>query len=106
MVEARVVWVTVPNEEVAVRVGRAVVEERLAACVTVIPGVRSIYRWQGAIHDEPELQLLIKTEARHLSALHSRVVALHGYEVPEFLALPVEVGSERYLNWIHEQVGP
>lgn len=95
-----VVLVTAPSQEKAVEIARAVVEARLAACGNVVPGLRSIYRWEGRVHDDAEALLVLKTTRARFEALRDRVLALHPYEVPEVLALPVEAGSAAYLGWI------
>ncbi len=100
MTDALVVLVTTPTPERAAEIARAVVEERLAACGNVVPGLRSIYRWEGKVQDEPEALLVLKTTRARFEALRDRVLALHPYEVPEVIALPVEAGSARYLAWI------
>jgi len=104
--DALVVLVTAPSAETAAEVARALVEEGLAACGNVVPGLRSIYRWQGQVHDEAEALLVLKTERRLLEALKARLPALHPYQVPELLALPVEGGLAPYLEWIAESVRP
>jgi len=98
---ARLVLTTAATPEEAARIGRALVEERLAACATALPGALSIYRWQGKIESSEEAVLLLKTEADRLSALEARLRELHSYETPEFLVLAVEGGSDRYLAWLH-----
>ena len=95
-----VVLVTAPDLAAGVRIGRCLVEEGLAACASLLPGVRSIYRWQGEIHDYPEVLLIVKTRASLVPALAARVRAIHPYELPEVLALPVAGGSEAYLDWV------
>jgi periplasmic divalent cation tolerance protein len=100
MSEALVVLVTTPSPEKAAELARTLVEERLAACGNVVPGLRSIYRWEGRVHDDAEALLLLKTTRARFEALRERVLALHPYEVPEVLALPVEAGSAPYLAWI------
>ncbi|MGH7804266.1 MAG: divalent-cation tolerance protein CutA, partial [Candidatus Binatia bacterium] len=85
--EALVVLMTAGSVEEAARIARALVEERLAACVNLVPGIRSIYRWQGAIADDAEVLLVAKTRRASLDALERRVRELHSYEVPEVLAL-------------------
>jgi periplasmic divalent cation tolerance protein len=100
MTEALVVLVTTPTVERAAEIARAVVEERLAACGNVVPGLRSIYRWEGRIQDEAEALLVLKTTRARLEALRERVVALHPYDVPEVIAVPVEAGNAPYLAWI------
>jgi periplasmic divalent cation tolerance protein len=97
---AIVVLVTAPTAERAAELARTLVEERLAACGNVVPGLRSIYRWEGKVEDEPEALLLLKTTRARFEALRDRVLALHPYQVPEVIALPVEAGSAAYLDWI------
>jgi periplasmic divalent cation tolerance protein len=95
-----VVLVTAPDAEVGARIGRTLVEEGLAACANLVPGVRSIYRWEGAVHDDAEVLLILKTRAALSAALAARVRALHPYQLPEVLALAVAGGSEPYLDWV------
>jgi len=95
-----VVLVTVPDADKAAELTRALVEARLAACGNVVPGVRSIYRWEGRIQDDGEALLVLKTSKGRFPELLERVRALHPYEVPEVLAIPVEAGNEAYLDWI------
>jgi periplasmic divalent cation tolerance protein len=97
---AIVVLVTAPTAERAAELARTLVEERLAACGNVVPGLRSIYRWEGKVEDEAEALLLLKTTRARFEALRDRVLALHPYQVPEVIALPVEAGSASYLDWI------
>lgn len=99
-----VALVTVPTAEVAERIATTVVGEHLAACVNVVPGVRSLFFWEGRVQDEPELLLTIKTTAGRLRALAARVRALHPYSVPELVALPVVGGHAPYLAWVSECV--
>jgi periplasmic divalent cation tolerance protein len=98
--EARVVLITAPDVETASRLARALVEERLAACVNLVPGIRSIYRWEGEVSEDAEVLLLAKTRADRCDALAARIEALHPYELPEVVALPVASGSVRYLAWV------
>ena len=79
---------------------------RLAACVNLVPGVRSFYRWQGEVHDDPEVQLLIKTEADRLEELEAWLREHHPYDVPEIVALAIDRGSADYLAWITGQTRP
>lgn len=97
---ALIVLVTTPSAEQAAALARSLVEEGLAACGNVLPGVRSIYRWQGAVCDEQEALLVLKTQRAAFEALRARVVALHPYECPEVIALPIEAGHAPYLAWI------
>lgn len=95
------VFVTAKDEEEAARLLRALVEKKLAACGNIIRGARSIYRWEGAVHDETEALMIIKTRRGLFSALEEEVRRLHSYSTPEILALPVVAGSEAYLKWIN-----
>ena len=104
MSDAIVVLVTVPNAETADRLGEALVGERLAACVNVVAGVRSIYRWQGAVARDEELLCVCKSTRAAFERLRARVVELHPYEVPEVVALPIEAGHAPYLSWIMASV--
>ncbi len=97
-----VVFVTAPNEADAARIGRTLVEERLAACANIAGQIRSIYRWQDAIEDEAECLMVLKTSHASLDALIDRANELHSYEVPEIIALPIHHGYPPYLDWIAE----
>jgi len=102
--EPLVVLVTAGNVEEAVRLAQALVAERLAACVNIVPGLRSIYHWQGRVEDTAEVLLLVKT-ARHLfEALIARVGELHSYTVPEVIALPIVGGAAPYLEWLAGEI--
>ena len=98
---ARVVLTTAANPDEAARLGRTLVQERLAACATVIPGAQSIYRWQDEVETASETVLLLKTAPQQLEALETRLHELHSYQTPEFLVLKVESGSSAYLDWLH-----
>ncbi|MCB9646504.1 MAG: divalent-cation tolerance protein CutA [Deltaproteobacteria bacterium] len=104
VIDALVVYVTAPQER-APELARAVVAAGLAACVNIVPQIRSIYRWKGEVHDEPEALLIIKTTRDGFEALRVGVVALHPYDVPEIIALPLEAGHPAYLAWIQANVG-
>lgn len=97
---ARIVLTTAGSPGEASRIGRTLVAERLAACVTVIPSVESIYEWQGKTELATETLMLVKTDAARIAALETRLHALHSYETPEFLVLPAEAGSAGYLKWM------
>ena len=103
---ARLVLTTTVSPEEAARIGRALVEERLAACVTLVPGVQSIFRWKGVVEDSVETLLLLKTGPDQLPALEARLHQLHSYETPEFLVLDVDSGSQRYLDWLENCLQP
>jgi periplasmic divalent cation tolerance protein len=103
--DAVVVLVACPDEETALSIARALVEERLAACVSATADVRSVYRWRGGIEEARERLLVVKARADRLDALAARVVELHPYEVPELLALPVARGFGPYLDWLRADGG-
>jgi periplasmic divalent cation tolerance protein len=96
---------TVARREDADRIADALVGERLAACVNVVPGLVSTYRWKGAVERADELLLLIKTRAERVEDLGARLRALHPYEVPEMVVLPIAGGHAPYLDWIADNVG-
>jgi periplasmic divalent cation tolerance protein len=98
------VYVTAASRDEALGIGRAVVGERLAACANVIDGMRSIYRWNDEIRDEGEAVLILKSLAAALPALTERIKALHSYDCPCVVALPVAGGNAAFLDWIAEQV--
>ncbi len=100
MTDTIIVLVTAPSADKAAELARAVVEEQLAACGNIVPGLRSIYRWEGQVQDEPEVLLILKTRAALFEPLRSRIVALHPYDVPEVLRLDVADGNAPYLAWI------
>ncbi|MCA9714556.1 MAG: divalent-cation tolerance protein CutA [Myxococcales bacterium] len=94
---------TAPDDVVGARLARGLVEQRLAACVNMIAGVRSFYRWKGTLHDDAEVQLVIKSRRGRFDALREWLGEHHPYDVPEVLALPIVAGSEPYLEWISAQ---
>ena len=98
-----VVLVTAPSEEVAAELARALVGEGLAACVNIVPGLRSIYAWKGEVCDDPEVLLVVKTRRARFAALRDRVLALHPYELPEVIALDVADGHAPYLDWVRDR---
>jgi periplasmic divalent cation tolerance protein len=104
MDEFLVVYVTVGSPDEGERLSRALVEERLAACVNRVGPVRSVYRWQGQIEQNDEELLIIKTKRALFERLKTRVQELHSYSVPEIIALPILEGSEPYLKWLKEQL--
>lgn len=98
--ETLLVITNCPDEETANAIALAVVEEKLAACVNILPRVQSIYRWQGSVESAAEIPLLIKATTRNYPALEARIKALHPYDVPEIIALPIARGLPAYLNWV------
>jgi periplasmic divalent cation tolerance protein len=104
MTDKIVVLSTCATAEEAEKIARRLVEERLAACVNVIAGARSIYRWRDAIEDAPEWLLLIKSRRDLLDSLRAEIEKLHSYEVPEIVALTIVDGSRSYLGWLEREL--
>jgi periplasmic divalent cation tolerance protein len=101
----RVVLVTCATLEEARKIAREVVQQGLAACVNIVThAVESFYTWEGKLENGSEYLLLIKTSVAQLEALEKKIVQLHSYDTPEFIALPIVAGSEEYLNWLNDSV--
>ena len=100
-----IVLTTIGGDADGAALGRTLVDERLAAGVNVLPPMTSLYRWKGNVEQDREQQLVMKTSAARVDALQARLRELHPYEVPEFLVIPVESGSEAYLGWVRDAVG-
>lgn len=100
--EFRIVLMTAGSEEEGARIAKSLVERGLCACVNLIPKVRSIYRWEGAVQDDAEILLIAKTTKDRLQALSDHVAEAHSYDVPEALAISVEKGRASYLEWLAE----
>jgi periplasmic divalent cation tolerance protein len=105
MTSAAIVLSTFPTDQEPATLARTLVEERLAACVNVLPAMQSIYRWEGRIEHASEHQLVIKTSTERVAALTRRLAELHPYEVPEILVLSVEGGGDAYLAWVAASTG-
>lgn len=105
MEEAVVALITAPDEETAASLARAFVDAGVAACVNLVPRVRSIYRWQGEVCDEAETLMVVKTRRALVDRLQARLLEAHPYETPELLVLPVAHGAPAYLAWIAEVTG-
>ena len=101
--DATVVMTTVATEDEAIALIRALLDRRLVACGTMLPGARSLYRWNDKVADEREIVILLKTRVARLNALEAAFSELHPYKVPELLALPVTAGLSRYLGWIEDE---
>jgi periplasmic divalent cation tolerance protein len=100
---ALIVFSTCANREEAERIALTLVNERLAACVNIMPPVQSVYRWQGAVERAEEWMLLIKTTTARFAHLRDRLETIHSYDTPEIIAANITEGSERYLRWLREQ---
>jgi periplasmic divalent cation tolerance protein len=104
MTAIQLVYITTPDKAEAKKIGRALVESRLAACVNIIDSMNSIYRWEGQIQEDQEVVLIAKTTEKNLPALKDKVESMHAYEIPCIVCLPVAGGHEPFLQWIREQV--
>jgi periplasmic divalent cation tolerance protein len=104
MTDKIVVLTTCDSQELAANLARDLVDRRLAACVNIIPGARSIYRWKEKVEDTTEWLLVIKSRRDLFPALRAAVEKLHNYEVPELIALPVVEGAEPYLAWLDREL--
>ncbi|MCX7021977.1 MAG: divalent-cation tolerance protein CutA [bacterium] len=98
-------YITCADAAEAKEIARALIVERLAACANILPGVRSVYRWIGKIEEAAEVVVIAKTRARLVDALTERVKALHSYEVPCIVALPITEGNREFLGWIEKETG-
>ena len=99
----QVVLMTAPSAEEAASIVNRLVEERLVACGNVVPGLRSIYRWEGEVQDDPEVLVVLKTVEGSVQAVIERSAELHPYDVPEILVLPLVAGHEPYLDWVRNE---
>ncbi|MBK1723553.1 divalent-cation tolerance protein CutA [Thiocystis violacea] len=98
--DPRLMLCTCPDRDTGLSLAKTLVEERLAACVNLVPGITSVYRWEGALQEDAEVLLLIKSTTARTAALIERLGQLHPYEVPEIIALPITEGSTAYLSWL------
>jgi periplasmic divalent cation tolerance protein len=95
---------TADSLELAKKIASALIVEREAACVNIIPGIRSIYRWEGKVNDDEEFLLLIKSTDDRFEAIRARICLLHTYKTPEVIAIPITAGDSNYLNWLHASI--
>jgi uncharacterized protein involved in tolerance to divalent cations len=103
MTDYIIVFVTAPSGKEGEKIAQALLEDKLAACVNIIPGLKSMFRWKGEISTEEEVLLLIKTKDRLFEKLKRRVIELHSYDVPEVVALGILAGNEKYLDWLKRE---
>jgi periplasmic divalent cation tolerance protein len=101
--EEILVFSTTDTPELAHRIALSLVDSGVAACVNIVPGIRSIYRWQGKVCDESEQLLLIKTTGRRFEEVRSAIRKLHTYQVPEIISVPISAGDHEYLRWLASQ---
>ena len=99
-IAARLVLCTAPDQTCAQMLARTLVHEQWVACANLLPGMLSVYRWEGAVQEEPEVQLIFKTDTQHLAGMQARLRELHPYQTPEILVLAVEEGDKEYLTWL------
>lgn len=104
MTNKRIAVTTAGTREEAEKIANHLVNERMAACVNIVPGLTSVYRWQGKVAQANEFLLLIKTSTDHLAAVEAAIAGLHSYQVPEFVVLSIESGSAPYLAWLDESL--
>lgn len=98
-----VVYCTVPNQEEAKRIAKILVEEKLAACVNIVPKIISIYSWKGDIVEDEEYLLIIKTQEKSFKNMKNKIISTHPYDVPEIIFLPIKMGYDKYLDWIKDE---
>ena len=101
--DAILVLTTAGTADLAQRIAASLVETGLAACVTIVPGIRSIYKWEGKVCDEGEWLLIVKSVRERFEAIRSHIRALHSYQLPEVIAVPISAGDPDYLRWLAEQ---
>lgn len=101
-----VVFVTAGSEEEGLKISRILVEERAVACVNLLPGIRSIFQWEGKVREEQEVLLVAKTVSGSFDRVASLVCANHSYDVPEIIAFPIQNGLPEYLSWVREMTTP
>lgn len=104
MTEAIVIFCTCGGRKEAFKIGSSLVEAQLAACVNVLGWLQSIYRWQGKVETAKEILLIIKTTRERFPAVRDRIAQLHSYDTPEIIALPIDAGSDKYLDWLKDQI--
>lgn len=101
--EALVILVTAANREEAIKIARAMVEAKLAACANILPAVQSVYRWKGKVVKAREVLIFLKSTKSRYPALERAIKAMHSYETPEIIALPIANGLPQYLGWVHDE---
>jgi periplasmic divalent cation tolerance protein len=104
MTDKIVVLTTCASADEAEKIARALVSKKLAACVNMLPAVRSIYRWKGAVEDAQEIQLVMKSSRGLFDEVRAEIEKLHSYEMPEVIAIPIVDGSEAYLDWLNREL--
>lgn len=103
MSEFIVIFITAPSKNEAEKIGKALVEKKLAACVNIIKDIRSIFFWKGKLSDEKEVLLIAKSKTKNFEKIEKEVKKLHSYEVPEIIGLPILMGSKDYLDWVDKE---
>lgn len=100
----QIVLCNCPNDDIANRIAKQLVESKLAACVNILPGIRSVYQWQGNIEFDHEVKLLIKSRSNLFLQVEQAIIQLHPYDVPEVIAIPITTGNHAYLQWLEESL--
>ncbi len=100
----QVILVTFPNKDEAITIAKVLIEEKLAACINILPAMLSVYKWEDKLKVDDEVQMIIKTKAEIFESLNDRITQLHSYEFPEVIALDINQGNSDYLNWIKESL--
>ncbi|KAH8584296.1 Cuta1 Divalent Ion Tolerance From Cryptosporidium Parvum Iowa [Cryptosporidium sp. chipmunk genotype I] len=98
------IYISTSSQDEATSIAKTLVDEELCACVSIIPTVRSLYKFKGQVHDENESILLVKTTSQLFNALKEKVTEIHSYEVPEIIATKIIYGNEKYINWVNQTV--
>lgn len=104
MNDIALVYITFPDRDTALSIAKTIVEERLAACANILDGMTSVYRWEGEIRNDSETVLILKTVQAQMQRLTERVIELHPYDVPCVVVLPIVQGSEKFLNWVRDDL--
>jgi periplasmic divalent cation tolerance protein len=106
MTDKKIVFTTASSPDEARRIAHHLVEHRLAACVNIVPGVESVYRWQGKVESSPECLLMIKTSVEKFPEVRDAVVELHSYDLPECITVTIDDGGAEYLKWLDDSLKP
>jgi periplasmic divalent cation tolerance protein len=101
-----IIFVTAPSEKIASQIGKMIISKKLAACVNIIPEIRSLYRWKNKICNDKEFLIIIKSSAKRFNELAVKIQKMHPYEIPEIISIPITKGSNSYMKWLSENIKP